>query len=178
MIKRLKYRSPPTAILLPSPPLLSDLDMVNSGRIIAALLTALASVNALAPTALPAKDIAETASASESRSHYHRHVRQLLPVAYWSFQAGQSDLGHVEGEIVFDREGPTREFSKSFGSENSAAEFVQAAGKPGVIVVEDVGPGSQFDFDNGDPITIEAWVNPQKDLQNGSTMSVLRPMPI
>jgi len=106
-------------------------------------------------------------------SAYHRQVRQLLPVAWWSFDRQDAVLGSSEGGIEFGTPGPDSKHSKSFDAPNRAARFSVDGKSPGVIRVEDVGPGSQFDFDNGDPITIEAWVRPDKDLRNGATMYVL-----
>lgn len=113
------------------------------------------------------------AAVASNKSAYHRQVRQLLPVAWWSFNDERSALGEVEGAIQFGQPGPTKEQFKSFTDDNLAAAFGSDQKKPGVIRVEDLGPGSQFDFDNGDPITIEAWINPAEDLQNGATMYVL-----
>ncbi len=107
-------------------------------------------------------------------SAYQQQVRQLLPVAWWSFEGNRADLGDVDGKIEFGRPGPTSKQFKSFTDGNLAAAFgPDSRGKAAAIRVEDPGPGSQFDFDNGDPITIEAWVNPAKELRNGSTMYVL-----
>ncbi len=107
-------------------------------------------------------------------SVYHQQVRQLLPVAWWSFDDRRADLGDVEGKVEFGVAGPTSKQFKSFKDDNLAARFgADSSNKGAVIRLEDVGPGSQFDFDNGDPITIEAWVNPDKDIKSGSTMYIL-----
>ena len=106
-------------------------------------------------------------------SAYHQQVKQLLPVAWWSFDHGRADMGELVGKVDFGQPGPDSKRFESFVDANRAARFVDATNKGAAIIVEDPGPGSQFDFDNGDPITIEAWVNPDKDLRNGSTMYVL-----
>jgi hypothetical protein len=107
-------------------------------------------------------------------SAYHQQVRQLLPVAWWSFDQKRTDLGDIEGSVRFGQPGPTKKQFKSFTDANLAAGFGVGSDKKGAVIrVEDPGPGSQFDFDNGDPITIEAWVKPDEDIRNGSTMYVL-----
>ena len=120
-----------------------------------------------------AAELPSESSGPAKESAYHKQVRQLLPVAWWSFQDDRPDLGDAEGSIRFGLPGPTKKRFKSFNDGNRAASFSTDAKKSGVIRVEDVGPGSQFDFDNGDPITIEAWVNPDEDLNNGSTVYIL-----
>ena len=94
------------------------------------------------------------------QSSYQAQTRSMLPVAYWSFDDGAADIGLVEGEVIFGVPGPTEKDFKSFQKANRAADFGAKGGN--YILVEDPGAGSQFDFDNGDPITIEAWVNPGK----------------
>ncbi len=99
--------------------------------------------------------------------NYQEVVRQTLPVAYWSFDGGGPGLGKVVGDVAFEKEGPTVENSKTFMDGNRAAAFGKEGG---TVRLKDVGPGSQFDFDNGDPITIEAWVKPEA---GGGLMAIL-----
>lgn len=107
-------------------------------------------------------------------SAYHQQVKQLLPVAWWSFENRRADLGEIEGTFNFGQKGPSSKQFKSFNEDNLAARFGDGSKETtGVIRVEDIGPGSQFDFDNGDPITIEAWINPDKDLKAGATAYIL-----
>ncbi len=132
------------------------------------LSTALSVV--IASVAMGAQPKAKTPAASA----YHQQVKQLLPVAWWSFEDKRSDLGEVEGQIGFGQAGPSSKQFKSFTKDNLAARFGDGTKEAtGVIRVEDIGPGSQFDFDNGDPITIEAWLNPDKDIKAGATMYIL-----
>ena len=132
------------------------------------LSTALSVVTA--SVAMGAQPKAKTPAASA----YHQQVKQLLPVAWWSFEDKRSDLGEVEGQIGFGQAGPSSKQFKSFTKDNLAARFGDGTKEAtGVIRVEDIGPGSQFDFDNGDPITIEAWLNPDKDIRAGATMYIL-----
>jgi hypothetical protein len=105
---------------------------------------------------------------------YGEQIRQLLPVAWWGFESERPDLGEVDGKIGFAAAGPTSKDFKTFPDTNRAAAFGPKEGKAsGFIRLEDVGAGSQFDFDNGDPITIEAWVNPDAGVQKGSNMYIL-----
>lgn len=67
------------------------------------------------------------------------------PVASWDF------------DLV--DEGPRAPEFPRFSSTNQAARFDGAGSK---IVIPDEGEGSRYDFNNGDAITIEAWVKPAK----------------
>ncbi|MCB1062458.1 MAG: DUF1553 domain-containing protein, partial [Verrucomicrobiae bacterium] len=105
---------------------------------------------------------------------YADQVRQMMPVAWWSFESEKQDLGEVEGSLTLGKPGPTAKDFQSFAAGNRAALFGSKDGKAqGFIRVEDPGAGSQFDFDNGDPITIEAWVNPDADSPKNGNMYVL-----
>ena len=106
-----------------------------------------------------ADDPEKVADPKSDHASYQHQVRKMLPVAYWGFDAGEPDIGEVEGKLAFGKPGPTAEDFRSFQKGNQAVEF-GAGGN--YIAVEDPGAGSQFDFDNGDPITIEAWVKPGK----------------
>ncbi|MBL9155102.1 MAG: DUF1553 domain-containing protein [Verrucomicrobiales bacterium] len=106
---------------------------------------------------------------------YGEQIRQLLPVAWWSFDdAKRPDLGEISGEVKLGVPGPGAKDFKTFPDTNRAAGFSVKDGKAaGFIRLEDVGAGSQFDFDNGDPITIEAWVNVDASVAKGANMYVL-----
>ena len=123
---------------------------------------------------------AASAAAEESKPEgeksgtYGDQIRSLLPVAWWSFDSDKPDLGESEGPIEFGKAGPTSEEFSTFSDDNRAAAFGPGKdGKVGWIRLEDVGPGSQFDFDNGDPITIEAWVNPSAKVPGNGNMYIL-----
>lgn len=124
------------------------------------------------PTAV-GDEVSDSRKHAKSSATYQQQLRRLLPVAHWSFEHPAPEFGEAEGAIQFGQPGPTTEQFKSFADGNRAAQFGTADKNPGVIRLEDVGPGSQFDFENGDPITIEAWINPDDDLQNGATMYIL-----
>ncbi len=113
--------------------------------------------------------ISLTQAAEKKTLTYHEQVRSELPVAHWSFDGKKPVMGTVQGKMKLGEAGPGKKDSKMFQGENKAARFEFL--KTGAFVrLKDVGPGSQFDFDNGDPITIEAWVKPDK---GGGAMVIL-----
>ena len=89
-----------------------------------------------------------------------------VPVAQWSFNGDKADIGQAEGRVVFQQEGPSMKQFASFTAANRAALF--GGEKAGFIRVKDAGKSSKFDFDNGDAITIEAWVNPASVPKGGN----------
>jgi len=105
-------------------------------------------------------------SAPVAGMSYQDQVRQMLPIAHWSFDSGKPDIGELTGKLKFGVAGPSAKDFKSFQKDNLAVEF---GGSGNYVFVEDPGEGSQFDFDNGDPITIEAWVKPGKVGKNENT---------
>ena len=107
-----------------------------------------------------------------SRATISRFVNSFPWPGGRSVKNGQTWANLTE-KVSFGKSGPSAKDYKSFADNNRAAAFGRDGDKGAVIRVEDIGPGSQFDFDNGDPITIEAWVNPEKELQSGATMYIL-----
>ncbi|MCB1079939.1 MAG: LamG domain-containing protein, partial [Verrucomicrobiae bacterium] len=117
---------------------------------------------------------AKTPPPAKAPATYGDQIRQMLPVAWWSFDTDKPEQGEIEGSVELGKPGPTSKQFRSFPDNNRAAAFTSKDGKAtGFIQLEDVGAGSQFDFDNGDPITIEAWVNPDADLPKGANMYIL-----
>lgn len=88
------------------------------------------------------------------------------PVARWSFDGDKPDTGKAEGGVVFGQEGPSSKQFKDIPAGNKAALFSGAKGS--FIRVTDPGEKSLFDFDNGDSLTIEAWVNPASAPKGGN----------
>jgi hypothetical protein len=80
------------------------------------------------------------------------------PVAQWSFDDAKSQPGQPEGSVLFDQQGPSPKQFTNFTEANRTALF--GGDKHGLIRVTDPGENSPYDFDNGDQITLEAWVNP------------------
>jgi hypothetical protein len=64
----------------------------------------------------------------------------------------------VAGPLQFNAKGPMRRDSRYFSTDNQSVEF---PGPGAAIKVTDPGDKSLLDFDNGDALTIEAWVNPR-----------------
>jgi mono/diheme cytochrome c family protein len=89
-----------------------------------------------------------------------------VPVALWSFDGDKADIGKAEGGVIFQQDGPSPKQFKNIPASNKAARFEGAKG--GFIRVTDPGEKSLFDFDNGDAITIEAWVNPASAPKGGN----------
>ena len=102
-----------------------------------------------------------------SNAPYAELVKRDEPVVYWRFDGGygaEGAMGASElkaslvGSVAFGADGPRFEQFPAFSTENSGVTF----GKGGdYIRVKDPGDKSLLDFDNGDTITIEAWVNPK-----------------
>lgn len=80
----------------------------------------------------------------------------------WLFDAEAVNAGAIDGiVIVGDVEpgvpGPRRPDYPGFPTTNRALRLAGAGAR---VEIADPGPRSLFDFDNGDAITIEAWVKP------------------
>jgi len=98
---------------------------------------------------------------------YEAIVRADRPVAYWRFngekalrggQAAQAKLqGAAVGSPKLAQPGPRADGYPLFSKQNQAIALGASAG---YIKVADPGTDSPLDFDNGDAITLEAWVNP------------------
>jgi len=95
---------------------------------------------------------------------YKDQVRKDGPVAYWSLDAKdavRSAVGKIPGApkgARLGQPGPRPKRFKDFSAKNSAVLF---PGDGSSIRIKDPGAASVFDFDKGDSITIEAWVNPK-----------------
>ncbi|REJ89241.1 MAG: DUF1553 domain-containing protein [Planctomycetota bacterium] len=106
---------------------------------------------------------------------YRGMVLEDEPVGYWRFDrqdpegsavnsAGDRFHGTVHGRIETGRPGPRSSEYPDFSDENTAAGFPDG---PNYVVVADPGDESPLDFDNGDALTMEAWVR-WDSLRNGS----------
>ena len=76
------------------------------------------------------------------------------PVLYFEFEGGNTGFSRV-GSIE-DLSGPIAPEYPDFPKTNRALEFDGSSR----LVVKDPGEGSPLDFENGDSITMEAWVSP------------------
>jgi hypothetical protein len=123
-----------------------------------------------------------TLAADERDSAYAQVVRADAPVAWWRFSevpdpclvppvrnelAGDDPAwlqGTVNGNVRLQAAGPHPSEYPDFEDDNAAADF---RGGRNYIVVTDPGEGSALDFDNGDAITLEAWVRWDEPLKGG-----------
>ncbi|MCA9155679.1 MAG: DUF1549 domain-containing protein, partial [Planctomycetales bacterium] len=77
------------------------------------------------------------------------------PVARWDFGTEETVPLATTGSVKRDQAGPRPPEFPDFAADNTAVGV-----DGGYFVVPDTGRDSEFDFSNGDTITIEAWVNP------------------
>ncbi|NBV79312.1 MAG: DUF1553 domain-containing protein [Verrucomicrobia bacterium] len=73
----------------------------------------------------------------------------------WSFDGTLPSGSENIGGVTLGQPGPRRPDYPGFDLKNVAARF---NGKGAHLALADTGPDSQFDFKNGDAITLEAWV--------------------
>ena len=78
------------------------------------------------------------------------------PVARWEFGAEESTPVIVRGNIQRDQAGPRPPEFPDMAASNTAVRLDASA----YLAVPDTGPDSDFDFSNGNAITIEAWLEP------------------
>ncbi|MFG0333682.1 MAG: DUF1553 domain-containing protein [Maioricimonas sp. JB049] len=118
-----------------------------------------------------------TASAAEPSStqrDYAEIIRQDGPVAWWRFHQREQGEDHssivlndeaaeggaalnarTRGHVRFDAAGPRPGEYPDFTDANQAANLGNGRN---YLVVKDPGEGSAVDFDNGDALTMEAWI--------------------
>jgi mono/diheme cytochrome c family protein len=78
------------------------------------------------------------------------------PVARWEFGTEEATPLRVKGNVQRDQAGPRPPEFPDMAANNTAVRVDASA----YLSVPDQGSNSDFDFMNGDAITIEAWVNP------------------
>ncbi len=113
--------------------------------------------------------ILAVAAAASAVADDHDSVAADGPVALYRFcaddpcrnAAAETLHGHVRGKVGADVPGPRPSEYPDFDSGNTAAFFGKGAN---YIVVPDPGEGSLLDFDNGDALTLEAWVRWEEPL--------------
>lgn len=121
--------------------------------------SALIAILALTTTCSFANDAAVTAK------DYGEIIVADEPAAFWRFDVAdqkavaciiaQDMRGQAVGEVQLAADGPRPPRYLSFGDENAAL----AVPGRGYVTVEDPGDESPLDFDLGDTITLEAWVD-------------------
>jgi hypothetical protein len=114
------------------------------------------------------------AEAPDTASAYEAAVSADEPVCWWRMtraggeavlnrcsMAGDAALvAEPVGEVKLDAAGPSGEEFPDFGADNRAARLAPG---PNYLRVSDPGADSPLDFDNGDAITIEAWILPDNN---------------
>ena len=81
---------------------------------------------------------------------------EIQPVASWQFDSEETSKFQVVGNVQRDQPGPRPPEFPDFDSNNLA---IKLDGMGARVVIPDPGVDSDFDFTNGDEITIECWVN-------------------
>ena len=78
------------------------------------------------------------------------------PAVQWEFGTEEATSLTAKGNVQRDQAGPRPPEFPEMAENNTAVRLDAAA----YLSVPDTGSNSDFDFTNGDAITIEAWVNP------------------
>ena len=78
------------------------------------------------------------------------------PIVHWEFGTEESTLLAANGNVQRDQAGPRPPEFPDMAENNTAVRLEAGA----YLAAPDSGSNSDFDFTNGDAITIEAWVNP------------------
>jgi len=117
----------------------------------------------------------------EPASRYARTILADKPIGYWTMEGQEEKLvqnhassgsaldGRPVNNVVPGQAGPRSPDYPLFTNENRALLLGQPAGW---VVISDPGDQSPLDFDNGDSITIEAWINLQS-LAEGQQVYIL-----
>jgi hypothetical protein len=106
---------------------------------------------------------------NETPQAYAQIVAADKPVFWWRFEGGKIDAGKALGKVTLSVAGPRKDRFPRFDEQNTAAQF---AGDGARIVLADPGDDSPLDFESGDAITLEAWVQPSK-LGDGQAVYVI-----
>lgn len=127
---------------------------MSTNRIVLGLLVACLVSPTLGAESIPV--------AAQSDQPYTEQVAATAPVAQWRFETGiEPQVGDFaikqEGELKTAVPGPRPSEFPLFDSTNQALHF---PGDRSFLRVTDPGEGSPLDFDLGDSITMEAWVDP------------------
>jgi len=77
-------------------------------------------------------------------------------VTRWDFSSEETTPLTQHGDVKRDQAGPRPPEFPKMAANNTAVKLDSGA----YLSVSDSGPESEFDFKNGDEITLEAWVNP------------------
>ncbi|MEZ6044105.1 MAG: DUF1549 domain-containing protein [Planctomycetaceae bacterium] len=115
----------------------------------------------------------------QDKRPYHERVVADEPIIYWQFSDDQKLTNSITetgdfafepaGRPIWNKEGAQPETFPLFTKENKAIHF---PGGAHYLKLKDPGEQSPLDFDLGDSITLEAWVNPHT-IANGHTPYVI-----
>lgn len=86
----------------------------------------------------------------------------------WDFDSEAEVRLSARGNVRFEQAGPRPPEFPDMPAENQAIQLEAGA----YLSVADEGPDSHFDFNNGDTITIEAWVSPS-ETPNGQPLYII-----
>ncbi len=133
--------------------------MQHSTRILGGFLLILA----MAPTSLPAGQWPAWAEITDA--NYTKTLLNDAPDLFWDFSNPKQVTEKIQnlptqasGAVRLQQAGPRPPQFPAFSSKTPAAAFDGT----GVLKVSDPGDNSVLDFQNGDTLTIEAWVNPSR----------------
>ncbi|MBA2115275.1 DUF1553 domain-containing protein [Bremerella alba] len=96
-------------------------------------------------------------------------VQASEPAVMWDFGTEEETPLIAHGGVHRDVPGPRPPAYPDFDATNTAVKF---DGRGAYFSYDDPGHLSPFDFTNGDPITIEAWVN-ARDLKEGENLYIV-----
>ncbi len=126
--------------------------------------------------------LAVNASAADDATQLADVITADQPVAWWRFDGAKNAAlelapasslktlsGKIVGAVKTGTEGPRPPHFPTTEPSSTAIEF---KGDGASIRIQDPGDNSPLDFQNGDAITLEAWVNVGK-LGNGQQMYVI-----
>ncbi|QDV26426.1 DUF1553 domain-containing protein [Aureliella helgolandensis] len=90
------------------------------------------------------------------------------PAVRWDFGSEETMPLTVHGNVARDQAGPRPPEFPDMSPENTAVRVDAGA----YLSIPDPGADSKFDFENGDPLTLEAWVNPT-DIRDGEPRYII-----
>ncbi len=94
---------------------------------------------------------------------------QDTAIARWDFGTESNTVFESHGAVLRDQAGPTPPDFTDFPANNTAIGFGSSGAH---LAIKDSGFESEFDFTNGDEITLEAWVRPD-DPSDGSPLYII-----
>ncbi|WP_339613534.1 DUF1553 domain-containing protein [uncultured Rubinisphaera sp.] len=99
---------------------------------------------------------------------YAQNELETSVVAQWDFSSEETAPFKPTGNVQRDQAGPRPPEFPEMGENNTAIKLDAGA----YLSVADPGPDSDFDFKNGDEITLEAWINPSS-VRDGQPLYII-----